>query len=369
MLGRRQQQNEVRVDTGAGRVQGSSAWGFLLALTCLSWLVFSTPASAQKTDSVTVLNSNLITGEVVSLAKGQLEYKTDSLGRLYIRWVDVRQLWSRHHFEVDLKSGRTIYGSLPYTPKLDTLVVWREGVTTLVPVRDVVGIARIKKTFWSRLRGSISLGIDFTKASNVFQFTFDSQTVYRGEKQVVALQLNSQITDKRNEQTVTRRQDAVLFWRQLIKGRSFGVVGTGAQQNQELGLDLRIFATGGAGYYLVRSTVLELSSDVGVAVTRETAVGTEEVTENIELPIGTQFSVFRRITPKINLLAKFQIYPNLTTEGRLRTSTVITWSHELLKDLYGDLTYFLSTDNAPPNPEAQKNDYGINFSLSWTFGT
>jgi hypothetical protein len=305
---------------------------------------------------------------VVKLYRGQLEYKTDSLGRLQVRWADVRQLWSGHYFEVDLSSGRIIFGALRRTEMLDTLVVEQDGITTLVPLKDVVELARIKTTFWSRLRGSIGLGFDFTKASNVAQFNFNASTYYRGVHQIVGVDLLSNITYKGSEDQTVKRQEAVIAWRQFLKKQSFLQITSGAEQNEELGLDLRLFGGAGAGYYVVRSRIVELSADIGLTVTRERAAGTDSLDKNLELPIGATFSIFKHVSPKINLTAKFHAFPNLTTEGRLRTSSEVKWRHEIAKDFFGDLTYYLNTDSKPPNARAQQNDYGINFSLSWSFG-
>jgi hypothetical protein len=327
------------------------------------------PALAQKTDSLVVKNGDLITGEVVKLSRGLLEYKTDSLGRLQVRWADVRQLWSKHYFEVDLASGRTIFGVFRRTAKLDTLIVQLDGVTTVVPVKDVVELTRIKTTFWSRLRGSIGLGLDFTKSSNVAQFNFNASTTYRGEHQIVSVNLLSNITYRSAEDQTVKRQEAVAAWRQFLKKQAFLVITSGAQQNEELGLDLRVFLGTGVGYYLIRSRIIELSGDIGLTGTQERAAGTDSLNENLELPVTASFSIFKLVTPKIELTAKFTAYPNLTTKDRLRTETEIKWRHELLKDLFGDLSYYLNTDSKPPNTQAQLNDYGINFSLGWSFGS
>jgi hypothetical protein len=78
----------------------------------LALMGVATPLQAQKTDVVVLQNGDQITGEIKGVAHGKLDYSTDDAGRLSIEWDKVLRLTSRNTFEVKLKSGQKLFGSL-----------------------------------------------------------------------------------------------------------------------------------------------------------------------------------------------------------------------------------------------------------------
>jgi hypothetical protein len=78
----------------------------LLVVALAAW---PAAAAAQKTDVVTMPNGDKITGEVQSLSRGKLDYKTDDLGRLSIEWTKVARIVSRHLFDIEVSDGRSYW--------------------------------------------------------------------------------------------------------------------------------------------------------------------------------------------------------------------------------------------------------------------
>src|SRR3954469_5574042 len=98
------------------------ARGVLLAI-----LVMAGHAAAQgskgRTDVVTLPNGDRITGEVVRLDRGRLEFKTDDAGTLYLEWDKVATVQATRAVEVVTEDGRRILGSLgPAASRLLTVV-------------------------------------------------------------------------------------------------------------------------------------------------------------------------------------------------------------------------------------------------------
>ena len=54
------------------------------------------PAIAAKTDVIVLVNGDRITGEVKNLSYGQLKFKTDHMGTVYIEWDKIASvsMWS-----------------------------------------------------------------------------------------------------------------------------------------------------------------------------------------------------------------------------------------------------------------------------------
>jgi hypothetical protein len=77
-------------------------------------LLFVLPGSAvaQKTDSVTVRTGDRMIGEIKGLQRGQLEFKTDAAGTVYLKWPRVINIKTDKTFEIQLDDGRLYFGSL-----------------------------------------------------------------------------------------------------------------------------------------------------------------------------------------------------------------------------------------------------------------
>jgi hypothetical protein len=59
-----------------------------------------------RTDIVTLANGDRITGEVVRLDRGRLEFKTDDAGTLYLEWDKLVSVVSKRRVEVVTTDGR-----------------------------------------------------------------------------------------------------------------------------------------------------------------------------------------------------------------------------------------------------------------------
>src|SRR5262249_19038489 len=137
-----------------------------------------TPARAQKTDIVTLANGDRITGEVSTLNRGQLEYKTDDQGTLYIEWDKIATVTSTGQLEVGTSDGQRYVGSLASAPGRGLRVVATAGTDRLL-MTDVTIITKIGRSFWTKLDGSIDVGFSYTKSSDIAQLNVNSSTVYR----------------------------------------------------------------------------------------------------------------------------------------------------------------------------------------------
>src|SRR6056300_638756 len=79
---------------------------FLLAM------FLSLPGHAAKTDVVTLINGNAVTGEIKTLDFGALRYSTDSMGTVNIDWEDIVSITSDQSLQVELANGTKYFGTL-----------------------------------------------------------------------------------------------------------------------------------------------------------------------------------------------------------------------------------------------------------------
>src|SRR5689334_162740 len=119
---------------GAASVQRPVAFYSSLLLTSLLMVAVPSVASAQgRTDVVILSNGDHITGEVVSLDRGRLEFKTDDAGTLYLEWDKLTSVVTTRFVEVVAQDGRRFFGSLAKAAD-KTLNVTGSEATASVPM-------------------------------------------------------------------------------------------------------------------------------------------------------------------------------------------------------------------------------------------
>ena len=61
----------------------------------------------------------------------------------------------------------------------ETVTVVTSSDTIANKLRDIVLIVPIRRSFFQKIDGSLDLGLTYTKASDVFQYSTNSQVTYR----------------------------------------------------------------------------------------------------------------------------------------------------------------------------------------------
>ena len=107
-------------------------------------------AWAQKTDVVTLLNGDKITGEIKDLNRGVLEFSTDDAGTIDIEWDKIGTVEAKRSFEVETSDGRRMLGTLG-PPVQRTLSVGTVDGVVALPMVEVTRITPIGRTFWAKL--------------------------------------------------------------------------------------------------------------------------------------------------------------------------------------------------------------------------
>lgn len=334
-----------------------------LVVACL--LTLAHPAQAVRTDEVVLHNGNNITGEIRNLGYGKLEYKTDDMDKIYIEWEKIDYISSVNRFEIVDTYGIRRWGSIGRTDTPGEMVVNSSVGADTLDLLAVVRIARIKEGFWRRLKGTVSLGLSYTRATDTGEFTFGGDTSYRGEKYGGRLNYSGYTT-----QQSEKRTSRFIFGFSLDRflARRWTVGGAvGAEHNEELGLNLRESVSALGSRYVVETNKTVLRLVVGISATRETYIASDSTSYNMEVPLEVQYSRFTFHNPKSNIQLSGSFYPNLTTEGRYRASMNVDIDHEIVKDLYFVIGFYYDYDSKPP-PGSAQDDYRVSTSLKWTFG-
>jgi hypothetical protein len=330
-------------------------------------LLFSAPLYGQKTDKIILDNEDVITGEIKGLRSGKLEVSTSNMSTVYIQWNHIVQVQSDKTWRIELEDGSIYYGQLSPADQEFTLTIVSDTTNNYVFKNSVVNIMRLKRTFWSRLNGGITVGFNYTKAGDVAKFDLSASVAYRSRISVTSLSGSSAITWQPNRDTA-QRNNATLQYIRFMKKRWSIPVATSSEKNTELGIDLRLSGTLGVARNAIQTNENWLYVWSGLQYTREWVNGAVESNNNIELPLGIHFSRFRYDAPEMDLQSSLTGFMNLTTSGRYRVEFETTLMWKFIKNFTLNFKPYLSYDTKPPSESAAKSDFGIVFSLGWSFG-
>ncbi|HET9702543.1 MAG TPA: DUF481 domain-containing protein [Vicinamibacterales bacterium] len=331
----------------------------------LATLFAAAPLDAQpRTDVITLHNGDRVTGEVERLDRGQVEFKTDDIGTIYLEWDKVSSVVSVNQFEIITTDGSRFLGTLGAQPPRQLLVTNALGQLTL-PMAEVSAIRPIGSSFWQRLDGSFDLGFSYTKSSEVAQLNLNTTTIYRRPALEARLTGSATLTravDEENDDRGTLQTSVFRYRGQ----RWYLGVGGGVETNDGLGLILRTQVGGTAGVRWVNSNHAQLWTGAGLSVNNEQGEDTEP-TQNVEAIANLRASYYTYDRPRTNIDFSFEYYPSLSDFGRQRIQLDAALRREVWKDFFVSVTVFDSFDSRPPNPESNTNDVGVVLSFGWTY--
>lgn len=322
---------------------------------------------AAKTDVVTLVNGDRITGEVKEVAYGQLKFSTDDMGTLYIEWSKVATLTTTRTLQLELADGRRVVGRDAARGATTGTVRLRsdDAAAVEMPLASIVRVAPLEDGAWpQRLDGSLSVGYSFTQAQNIQVFNLGASVGSRDQRQQWRVSLDSQLAS-RSDGPTSQRAALVGTRERFLADRWYREGTVSFTRNQELGLDLRSLVGVGVGRYLVQLADTEWRAGAGIAATAEQLIDGSS-RESVELQLGTTFNIYRFDSPQVNLAASLMVLPSLSESGRVRGEATIRLRREMVKDLFLDLSLYDSYDNRAV-AGAPSNDWGMSTSLGYSF--
>ncbi len=336
------------------------AFGLILILACAD------AAARDKTDQVTLINGNQLTGEIKKLDHGQLSFSTDSMGTVRIEWDDVRVTDSQYEFEFELSDGSRYFGRLGRSEEPGYLVIVEQFRSVPLSMAQIIRITPIENSFLDRLNGSLSLGLNLTKGDDVSdQFNVSASATHRTRIRAITAKLSAIITQ--DDEESTQRADLSLEMTRFRGNRWFNSYFAGLESNDELDLDLRTSIGAGVGRYVIQTNAIELQWLTGLVATSERLGDGSSSVEGLEGLLGIGFSKYLYDHPNVDIDLSLNVFPSLTESGRVRSKFNARIRREIVDDLFLDITLFASYDSDPQSVDGATTDQGIVTSLGWSF--
>ena len=142
----------------------------------------------------------------------------------------------------------------------------------------------------------------------------------------------------------------------------------GWERNTQLGLDNRYLLAGGGGKIIFNDNNKRLLTGGGLAYNREQFNDSSSFKGNLEAMGTVEFRKFHYTFPKINIDAQFKVFPSISDWGRIRMNLQVNTSIEILKDFSVGFSFYDNYDNRPSQDATSENDFGVTFSVGYSFG-
>lgn len=319
----------------------------------------------EKTDTVYLHNGDRITGEIKRLEYGILFLKASGLGTLQIEYDRIKTFYSNKQFTIQVSNGLRFFGSIDTSATAGSVNLVVRSFRIPEPISAIVEVYPVKNAFWKRLDGSIDLGYSYTKASTISQANFSGNVSYRVQKSFSEIDFSSIFTDQQDKDRI-RKQDYNASFSRFFKKKWFGVGFLGVQQNTELGNNFRLFGGLGVGNDLVHNNLQVLSGSLGLMVSTEQSAE-DSIVQSLEGIMQWKYRIFKFSKPDVELTSSFNVFPSLTSLGRVRMDFELKGKIEIFNDFYFGVTFYDNFDNQPLDNTAATNDWGVTTSVGYSW--
>jgi hypothetical protein len=318
--------------------------------------------SAQ-TDSLILINGDVIIGEVKSMNKSVISIETDySDSDFKIEWEGIKEIYTEREFIINLNGGKRLIGTVRTTsPKM--VMISHLNANEEVDIASIIFLDEYGSGFLSNFYASVGLGLNLTKANDFSQFSLNITSGYLAEKWTLDLNFNS-LSSNQNEVDPTKRIEGGLDYKYLLPKNWYATAGLNMLSNTEQALKLRTNVKLGAGYFAIKNNILYWGLGAGGAVNIESFSNETPDRQSIEAYFGTEINLFN--VSDFSLQSSVYAYPSITEGGRWRVDYMLNTKYDLPLDFYVGLNFSFNYDNRPA--EVGKDfDYvfGVNFGWDW----
>jgi hypothetical protein len=321
---------------------------------------------AQKTDTIVHKNGNILKGDFKKMEYGIITWKMDGMGTINVEEPFVSTIISQKQFEIVLKDGHIYYSSFEASESVGEVIITTDGQKLSLLIDDIVEIHPIKKSFWQRFTGNLSLGGNFSKSSDLTTIAFSGNLDFRNKK-------NSYNTDwflnlsYQNDSLITNNSEVHVNWQHLFKNKWSSLVILGRSQNLQLGINNRYTLGIGAIKDIANNTWSRFYLAVALTGITERSFDPNSTSEqDIAAGIQLAYDIFKYTDPKISLKTNIIYTPYFTGDSRNRVSFNLTPNVSIINNNFKvGFSFYYNFDSNPPESSLSNEDYGINLQLTY----
>lgn len=316
----------------------------------------------SQNDTLILNNGDRIVGELKKMDRGVAIVKTKySSSDLRIKWKQVKAVHSKQRLLVSTSDRKRYRTTRMDNFKSDNVLVFEQD-SIFVDLQDIVLIKPVEDNFLSKLSATISIGYNFTKASNLSQLSVASTLGYTSDNYGIGLKFNS-VQSSQDKVKDIQRTSGELSFNYLLKRDRFLIYQSEYLSNSEQKLKLRMTNKVGYGKYFIHTNKMYLGGALGAAWNNESYdSGIDENRDSGELYATVEVSLFDY--GDLSLLSGVTAYPSLTEKDRVRVDYKLEFKYDLPLDLFLKLGFNYNYDNKPVMG-ASYDDYVIQTTIGW----
>ena len=330
----------------------------ILGLIFVMALFFASDSLASgKIDTIYFQKGDRVTGEVKSLNNNYLKLSTHDAGTIQVEWNKVDSVKILNSMRIVLQNGEVFYGKLLPSGEVKSCYIWSTmGVPRLTKLPDIISLSALEEKFVDRLKGTLSSGFSYTKATEIMTLNLNGSINYVANKNQLGLSYDGNLTSQDTLQPSERQNGEVSFLRILPK-KWFLMSKLSFESNSEHQLDLRTGLSAGGGKSLIFTNRSQLFLSGALQGNKENSKG--GTAYNLEGVLGASYSVFIYESPEVSFNLSADLTPSLNDLGRVRSEIDSNLKWEIFNDFFLKWTFFYSFDSKPPTEGAAKSDWAV----------
>ena len=338
----------------------------LLSAFLMAAILIASKGYSQKIDTIYHINGNILTGDFKKMNYGVVTWKMDGMGTISLEEPKIRTIKSSKQFEIKLKNGLIYFGSFDTSAIDEHVYINIANGRDLVKIDDIVEAYPIRRNFWMRTSGNFSLGLNYTKGSDIFTSVISGNMNYRRRTSYWQLSWDSNNTLQSDSVTATK-VDVSLGWQKSFNNNWYSGIILGANQNLELGTRLRVDLTPLGIRDLVYNNWNRLWIGAGLSAQREVPYDNSGPVNDLAAIVSTVWKVYKYTNPKLWVDADITFIPYLTGNSRYRTNANLNPSISIVgNDLKLGLRFYYSYDSQPSNDASTGSDWGVNLEITYS---
>ena len=378
-----------------------------IGLLCALSLCAAQSWGHAKTDLITVVNGDQITGAVNAMTAGKLSVSTSYAGTVNIKWREVKQIESRYLYEIRLDDGERIYGRFTTNTTENQLTLRVSGQYRQVDIDDIVEVRSIEEELSDKL--DLQLSSTITADPDDKRLVLYASGTYdvRGGRTNFSARVDDTRSTPQGEDPSSSNasflQISREFWRERGTAQSYRVLNARYDTNDELNIDHRGSLGLGLGRYLINDLGHELAVSTGLQGVQEWRGSCEDQNKrrieptkaitiaqsdnepddeddtpprkslerctDLELFLNFKWHLYSFQKRDMDIYLTGNTYPSLSDWGRVRgdLNLIINW--ELFNNFYWTINARTDVDNAGDREDDTygNSDYSLTTGISWKY--
>ena len=326
----------------------------------------------EKYDWVQLTSGEWLKGEIKTFYEKTLEFDSEKLKLLDIKWKDVKQIRSPRYFSIRFEGPVIVVGILQVAGDKVYVTIGKERREFERSQLIAFSPGRPKeRNYWS---GKVSLGANYSSGNtNQAQFAASANVRRQTPSNRFVMNYLGNYTETENIQTVNNHRLDGHF--DILKTRKYFFRPVFAEYYRDpfLNLQYRISFGVGIGYHLINTpkTTWDLTGGPAYQRTQFISVqaGQSDTESTPALVVSTNYDT--ELNKKIDLIAGYTFYIVNQASGSYTHHIITSLETELTKWLDFDISFVWDRTKDPtPNEDGtipKSNDFQLIFSLGIDF--